>query len=157
VRLRPAVPGDADAVAVVFVAARTEMRYLPRPEIDVMRCVFADRVLSVNETWVAEVDGAVVGFATLAEGILEHLYVHPDAQSRGIGTALLDKAKERRPDGLALWVFQQNAAARRLYEREGFALVELTDGAGNMERLPDALYEWRPHVTPRAGAADVQT
>jgi hypothetical protein len=36
------------------------------------------------------------------------------------------------------------AAARSFYERRGLRLVELTDGAGNEEREPDALYEWRP-------------
>jgi hypothetical protein len=45
---------------------------------------------------------------------------------------------------MQLWVFQQNEGARRLYEREGFRLVELTDGQGNMEQEPDARYEWAP-------------
>jgi ribosomal protein S18 acetylase RimI-like enzyme len=48
------------------------------------------------------------------------------------------------PDGLQLWVFQKNVGARRFYERHGFRLVELTDGAGNEENEPDARYEWRP-------------
>jgi hypothetical protein len=41
-------------------------------------------------------------------------------------------------------VFQRNEDARRFYERQGCVLVELTDGAGNEEREPDALYAWRP-------------
>jgi len=57
---------------------------------------------------------------------------------------LLDHAKRLRPGGLELWVFQRNEGARRLYERCGFRLVRLTNGAGNMESEPDALYEWRP-------------
>jgi hypothetical protein len=39
-------------------------------------------------------------------------------------------------------VFQRNEDARRFYERRGFRLVRLTDGADNMEREPDALYAW---------------
>ncbi|HXM76070.1 MAG TPA: GNAT family N-acetyltransferase, partial [Thermoanaerobaculia bacterium] len=74
--------------------------------------------------------------------VLEKLYVEPDAQNRGVGTALLDQAKALRPDGLYLWVFQKNEGARRLYERHGFRLVKLTDGVGNMEQEPDALYRW---------------
>jgi GNAT superfamily N-acetyltransferase len=73
-----------------------------------------------------------------------HLYVHPDLQGRGIGDALLTRAKELRPDGFRLWVFQRNTNARRFYEHRGLRLVELTDGEGNEEREPDALYEWRP-------------
>ena len=41
-------------------------------------------------------------------------------------------------------MFQKNDGARRLYERNGFRLVKLTDGADNMEREPDALYRWSP-------------
>jgi ribosomal protein S18 acetylase RimI-like enzyme len=75
--------------------------------------------------------------------MLDHIYVHPDAQGRGIGTQLLERAMAQRPDGLRLWVFQKNGEARCFYERHGFHLVKLTDGAENMESEPDALYEWR--------------
>ena len=54
------------------------------------------------------------------------------------------RAKERRPNGFRLWVFQGNEGARRFYERQGLRLVELTDGSANEEREPDALYEWVP-------------
>jgi ribosomal protein S18 acetylase RimI-like enzyme len=70
--------------------------------------------------------------------------VEPSAQGQGIGKVLLVHAKRLRPGGLELWVFEQNAGARRFYERHGFRLVRVTDGAGNMEREPDALYAWRP-------------
>ena len=39
-------------------------------------------------------------------------------------------------------MFQKNTGAIRFYERHGFRLVKLTDGADNMEREPDALYAW---------------
>ena len=81
--------------------------------------------------------------AALSDEMLDHLYVHPDAQEAGAGSALLDKAKERRPGGFTFWVFQQNENARAFYERRGCRLVRLTDGSGNEERTPDALYEWR--------------
>ncbi len=45
-----------------------------------------------------------------------------------------------------LWVFQTNTGAIRFYERHGFELVKLTDGAENMEREPDALYRWNGNV-----------
>jgi ribosomal protein S18 acetylase RimI-like enzyme len=61
---------------------------------------------------------------------------------------VVERAKERRPHGLRLWVFQRNDGVRRFYERHGFALVRETDGAENMEREPDALYEWRPPQAP---------
>ena len=78
--------------------------------------------------------------------VLEKLYVDPEAQNRGVGTALLDQAKALRPGGFVLWVFQKNTGAIRFYERHGFDLVKLTDGAENMEREPDALYRWNGNV-----------
>ena len=80
----------------------------------------------------------------LGDGMLNHLYVDPDAMGGGIGTALLARAQERCPQGFRLWTFQQNKGARRFYERSGFRVVELTDGSGNEEREPDVLYEWKP-------------
>jgi ribosomal protein S18 acetylase RimI-like enzyme len=61
---------------------------------------------------------------------------------------LLAHAKERRPSGLRLRVFQQNTGARRLYERHGFKLVRLADGSGNDEGEPEAFYEWLPGEPP---------
>ena len=142
--IRQATLDDADAVGRVFVNARDRMTYLPRiPDKDRPR--LGGWFVELNEeTWLAEEDGRIVGFAGLKAGWLEHLYVDPDAQSRGVGTELMDHAKRRRPAGLELWVFQENTGARRFYERHGFELVRLTDGRDNMEHKPDALYEWRP-------------
>ena len=145
VRLRPAESvADADAVGDVFLAARAGMTYLPRVHTDdETRAHFRRSVLSGSEVTVAEQAGRVVGFVALRDDWVQHLYVQPEEQSRGAGTALLALAKERRPGGLRLWVFQKNAAARRFYERHGFSLVQLTDGRDNEERVPDALYVWR--------------
>jgi GNAT superfamily N-acetyltransferase len=139
--IRRATPDDAPAISGVFVRAREEMAYLPRiPEHD--RPLLGRRFLARAELWVAEEAGCIVGFAGVSGNELTHLYVDPPAQNRGVGTALLDQVKSLRAEHLELWVFQKNEGARRFYERHGFELVELTDGAGNTEREPDALYRW---------------
>ncbi|MCY7298820.1 MAG: GNAT family N-acetyltransferase, partial [Ilumatobacteraceae bacterium] len=63
---------------------------------------------------------------------------------RGLGDKLMKLAKERSPEGLQLWTFQVNEPARRFYERHGFVVEQLTDGAGNEERAPDIRFVWRP-------------
>jgi len=141
--IRPATPDDASAIGDLFVRARDEMTYLPRVPEDV-RPLLGDRFLARAELWVAEKDGRMVGFAGVSGSELTHLYTDPRAQNRGVGTALLEHVKSLRPEHVVLWVFQRNEGARRFYERHGFRLVRLTDGAANMEREPDAFYEWRP-------------
>jgi ribosomal protein S18 acetylase RimI-like enzyme len=148
VEVRPARIDEKDALARLLVRARNGMEYVPPvPEEHVP--LIADDLFSRHEdVWLAEEDGLPVGFLAIrrsrTEGwaVLEKLYVEPEAQSRGIGTVLLDQAKALRPDGLHLWVFQKNIGAIRFYERHGFRLVKLTDGTGNMEHEPDALYAW---------------
>jgi len=145
VRIRRAGPEDADAVAATFTASFAGLlTFLPRlhtPEED--RAFFARAVVE-REVWIAEDEGAVLGLAAIHGDELGHLYVHPDRQGSGVGAALLEHVKRRRPAGFTLWVFQQNVGARRFYERHGLRLVRETDGSGNDERTPDALYEWRP-------------
>ena len=102
-----------------------------------------DDLIPTKETWVAVADDRVVAMLVVAPGWIEQLYVDPAQHRRGIGSRLVDLAKERSPQGLTLWTFQVNDRARRFYERHGFVAVELTDGSGNEERQPDVRYEWK--------------
>jgi GNAT superfamily N-acetyltransferase len=106
---------------------------------------FAEYFLPAHEVWVADADGQVAGYVGFDADWINHLYVHPHVQGQGLGPQLLALATA---DGRTrrLWTFQQNARARRFYEARGFVLVELTDGSGNEEKTPDALYEWRPQT-----------
>ena len=146
ITIRRAQAQDAEALAVLFTHTRnTCMAYLPKlhtPDED--RAWMRNVVLPHCAVWIAEIDGRSVGFVAVEGSLLEHLYVHPDAQGRGVGTTLLNKAKELLPSGFHLWVFQRNAQARRFYERHELTLVRLTNGANNEERTPDAEYAWRP-------------
>jgi ribosomal protein S18 acetylase RimI-like enzyme len=117
------------------------MTYLPRiPDSD--RSQLGGWITSRHEVWVILESGQVMGFAGLSEGWLDHLYIDPNAQGRGLGSRLLQHVKTLQPQGFRLWVFQKNLGARRFYERHDFRLEKLTDGSSNMEREPDALYSW---------------
>jgi GNAT superfamily N-acetyltransferase len=142
--LRAATSTDAAAIAELFLAStRAALPYLPELHTDAeTHDWIASEILVTHEVEVAEVEGRVVGFAAVKDGLLGHLYVDPEHQGVGVGSALLASAKARRPGGLELWTFQRNEGARRFYERRGFRAVELTDGAGNEEREPDVRYVW---------------
>jgi GNAT superfamily N-acetyltransferase len=73
---------------------------------------------------------------------LDHLYVAPDWQGLGFGSALLAKAKTVSPRRLVLWTFQRNQRARAFYESRGFRSIAQTEGE-NEENEPDVQYEWR--------------
>ena len=135
----------------MFIASFGSLTFLPRLHTDdEHRDFIANVVIPTDEVVVAERGGRIAGFIAMAHGdFVEHLYVHPDDQRRGIGSALLEEAKRRMPGGFRLWVFQQNAGARRFYERHGLVAVRLTDGRDNDEKTPDALYEWRGDVARR--------
>ncbi len=147
--IRPARSADAEAIADVHLDSRREaMPWLPmlHSREDTI-AYFAGHVLLHEEVLVAEVNQLVVGFIALEGDHVDHLYIAPAYQGRGIGDTLLAMAKEVRPDGLMLWTFQRNARARQFYEARGFVAEELTDGSRNEEREPDALYRWLPSAS----------
>ncbi|KXP08876.1 acetyltransferase [Tsukamurella tyrosinosolvens] len=80
---------------------------------------------------VAEVDGAVAGFAGTAGDDLAMLFVHADARGRGVGRTLLDHAV--RDLGVrTVDVNEQNAQAVGFYAHSGFVVAgrSATDDEG---------------------------
>jgi GNAT superfamily N-acetyltransferase len=144
IAIRRADATDANVLAGIFEAARARMTYLPNLHTEEETRAFIGGLPTRMEVWVAEADGRVTGFAAINENWLDHLYVHPDAQNREVGSVLLAKTKERRPDGFQFWAFQKNDGARRFYARQGCREVEWTNGEGNEEKEPDVRFEWSP-------------
>ncbi|MEW2306316.1 GNAT family N-acetyltransferase [Streptomyces sp. NPDC006655] len=144
--LRRAGATDAGAVADVWLRSyRAALPTVVRAHSDdEVRAYFRDVVVPERETWLAEAAGLVVGVMVLAGDLLSQLYLDPGWRGRGLGDRFVALAKERSPQGLALWTFQVNKPAQRFYERHGFVAVESTDGSGNEEREPDVRYVWQP-------------
>jgi GNAT superfamily N-acetyltransferase len=142
--IRRAAAEDGPSLAALFRRSFGTLTFLPTLHTPDEDQEFFARAVEEQEVWVWEVGGRVLGFAALGDDMLNQLYVEPEAQGGGIGTALIAHAKEQRPGGFHLWNFQRNEGARRFYERLGFSVVELTDGSGNEEREPDVLYTWVP-------------
>jgi GNAT superfamily N-acetyltransferase len=136
--IRQPAAADAAAIAALFGRSRlSAMPWLPvlhTPDEDV--AFFTDEV-ATSLGWVA-VDGvSLLGFALGRDGWLNHLYVDPRHQGRGVGSALLAQAVEAMPDGIQLWAFERNVRARAFYAGRGFVEAERTDGTANQEREPD--------------------
>jgi ribosomal protein S18 acetylase RimI-like enzyme len=147
--IRHAQCDDATAIADVHLDSRREaMPWLPvlHSREDTI-AYFTDHVLFHEEVLVAEAHRLVVGFIALQRDHIDHLYIAPTYQRRGMGDKLLAMGKELRPDGLTLWTFQRNARARRFYAARNFVASEFTDGSRNEEGEPDVLYTWRPRAS----------
>jgi ribosomal protein S18 acetylase RimI-like enzyme len=94
------------------------------------------RTIKDGAALVAEDDGRAVGFIFCVLGDrgrktahVTDFYVRPEARGRGVGKellgALIDPARANGLDHVSLEVLVRNADARRLYERLGFAPVDV--------------------------------
>ncbi len=137
--VRPGIASDVAACAAIKNAWIDGTDWMPRvhPAEEVeehyRNVVFQKRAVFVTG------DPAEAYIALSGDNYVTSLFcAHP---GHGRGKALLDHVKTTRPE-LRLWTFVANTGAQRFYEREGFAIVDRSDG-DNEEDLPDLLYWWR--------------
>lgn len=144
--IRPYHEEDFDAVTILWRVARE--RSLP----DFQRQkgyffyedqgYFRDHILITNRVWVVEIDERPVAFMAMNNDFIDHLYIHPDFQRRGIGEALLNFARQQSPEHLWLYTLQINVNARAFYEKHGF-VAEKLGVSPPPENEPDVEYHWR--------------
>ncbi|MDG4756662.1 GNAT family N-acetyltransferase [Micromonospora sp. WMMD710] len=127
-KLRPASMADGEAVAELrAVVLRADLQRLGRYDEQRVRQRLRDGFTPAY-TRVVVVDGAFAGCVALRPAAdahwLEHFYLAPHLQGSGVGTAVLRELLERcdRAGTLVRLNVLQGSAARRLYERHGFAL-----------------------------------
>jgi GNAT superfamily N-acetyltransferase/chorismate mutase len=143
--LRPAVAADLPALAEVHLAARRAAGSAFPPGVhsdDEVRSWVAGWDLTTYDVWLAVRGGAVAGYARSTSTWLDDLYVHPDHQGSGVGTALFGTVTSLLPGGFCLWVFESNEPARAFYRRHGCLELERTDGSANEEHAPDIRVAW---------------
>ncbi|MFJ9829235.1 GNAT family N-acetyltransferase [Streptomyces sp. NPDC101160] len=132
--LRPARDEDVEPVAELkAVVMRDDLTRLGRYDDQRVRQRLRDGFRPAH-TSVIELAGAFAGcvaFGPYPHGpgrYLEHFYLAPEAQGRGLGTAVLRTllARADAESAPVRLTVVQGSAARRLYEREGFR-VEAED------------------------------
>lgn len=132
-RLRPAEAADRDLARRIYLeTTRPYIRHLAEWTDAFIVARFATR-FDIATTRMIELDGETIGWVrqseTGAEIVLEQIYLAPDRQGRGLGSALLrELLDEWQPTGrpVTLRVLKENPA-RRLYERFGFRVTGETD------------------------------
>jgi ribosomal protein S18 acetylase RimI-like enzyme len=129
IELAPVTEGDFEELAGLRIAAMRESlervgRFDPERARERLRSSFVP-----ERTRFVVLAGERIGFVATQDGPdglqLDHLYIHPGYQSRGIGSAVLKQvlaeADERR---MAVLVGAlKESASNRFYERHGFVLV----------------------------------
>ncbi|MFE4856449.1 GNAT family N-acetyltransferase [Streptomyces sp. NPDC056670] len=130
--MRPAEAVDVEPLAELrAVVMRPDLERLGRFDEHRVRQRFRD-AFSPSHTSVVMADGALAGCVALRPADdgqwLEHFYLAPGVQGRGLGSAVLRTVLGRTDaEGVPVRLnVLQGSAARRLYERHGFT-VEAQD------------------------------
>ena len=130
---------EADEGSVLAVFDRTfpfSHSFLESPELAGAR-QHLEFLLLHSETLVAEVGNLTVGFIAVHEdGYISALYVDRGHVGRGMGSALLQAAQDRR-QRFGLHVFADNVFAVQFYIARGFAVVDedmQIDSSGHRHR-----------------------
>jgi GNAT superfamily N-acetyltransferase len=127
--LRPATAADVEPIAELrAVVMRPDLVRLGRYDDIRVRQRFRD-AFSPDHTWAITVAGDLAGCLTLRPSdagglLLEHFYLAPSLQGRGVGSAVLETVlgqADADGESVRLTVLQ-GSAARRLYERCGFTV-----------------------------------
>jgi ribosomal protein S18 acetylase RimI-like enzyme len=147
VRIRLMTADDTEAVVRVWHASGRQaypfIELWQQLSLTEARSVFLQHIVPSCEVWVADTGGEVVGYLAMRGSYVDRLYVGPEHQRAGVGTALLEHAMRRSPAGLTLHTHQKNALARAFYEKHGFVAVRFGISPPP-ENEPDVEYRWRP-------------
>ena len=103
--------GNLDAHAFIAASFWTE-------HFEMVRDMLPQAELYVHES---EGTQQIDGFIGLTENHIEGIFVAKAARSKGVGKALLEYAKSRKPS-LTLSVYQKNERALAFYRREQFTV-----------------------------------
>jgi len=156
-RIRLARPEDRPLLLGVWErSVRATHGFLTDHDIVSLRPLVARELEGDSVEWwvVASADDLPIGFLGYAPGTVEALFLDPDHRRRGVGTLLVDHARQLAGEPLSVEVNEQNEAARRFYEALGFVVIARsdTDSAGRPFPLLHMRQSARTTATePRVG------
>lgn len=109
--------------------------FLSAEDIDYYQIRLSQEYLALVELTVATLEGTPVGFAGVADGKMEMLFIDRAHRGRGVGSALLGDALRRHP-ALLVDVNEQNPQAVGFYSRHGFRVLGRSELDGDGRPFP---------------------
>jgi putative acetyltransferase len=114
---------DVDQILEIWLSASVRAHDFIEPafwesKLEAMRNLY----IPASETRVFENASGIIGFYSLYANTLAAIFVSPEYQGKGIGTALLNDAKCKRQT-LHLTVYKANRASILFYEKQGFVAI----------------------------------
>jgi putative acetyltransferase len=106
--------------------------------------ILKDYLKAVKLTCVRNGEQKILGFAGVAEGKLEMLFIHPDAMGQGIGRALTLNAI-RYDEATKVDVNEANPDAVAFYKHMGFEVVGRSELDSLGKPFPILSMEYRPN------------
>ena len=132
-------PSDIDAVMNIWLSSNIQAHsFIPR-EYWMKYFGQVKEMLPDATVYVYEDNGSVQGFIGLTKNYIEGIFVEESMLGKGIGTQLLNLAKQL-CSSLTLQVYEKNQSALRFYFKEGFQIKkkQMDSETGQM----DFTMEW---------------
>jgi ribosomal protein S18 acetylase RimI-like enzyme len=125
-RIRPLQHVDLDGISRVhWRACRVAYRFMSWSYTeDEVRHWYAGKLEEWDWGQVACAEDLIVAYLAASGAHIDQLFVDPDHQRAGLGSALLTAVLERRLRPATLHVFAENRPARAFFERFGFREVD---------------------------------
>lgn len=135
--IRKAEIDDTQAILQIWLAASIQAHdFIPASFWQSQLINMRDTYLPLAENYVIEENNAVAGFASLLQpdSFLAALFIAPEQQSYGYGSALLDFLKQQCRK-LHLSVYAENSASVGFYQKHGFKVISqgIDENTGHAE------------------------
>ncbi len=148
IEIRPYLASDAPVLTAIFYRAVESLAddcYTPEQvrawaPLPIDSAKWQSR-LDQDQPWVAVIGSRPVGFISLLpDGLIGLAFVDPEYQHRGVGSRLCDMVEqEARARGVKTLYVEASHAAKPLFERLGYAVIER-----NLKRIGrSTLINWR--------------
>lgn len=123
---------DIESVMTIWLESNTDAHDFIKPEYWKNNYNSVKSAILKAEIYISETDSMINGFIGLTGNYIAGIFVSKPYRSKGIGTSLLNFAKEHR-DRLILSVYEKNQKAVKFYKESGFIIESKQTDSDTMQ------------------------